>query len=349
MKYSIIVPVYNVEDYLAECLESILGQSCRDFEVLLINDGSTDESGILCDAYAQQYPEFIKVFHCENSGVNRTRVLGLRQASGDICVFVDSDDALRKDALEQLEAVFQKMDCDMVIYGVSRDADFSSDVLTLPFSNLQCSEGAEKRKLYELMTESEIINSVCRKAAKKEIYDQFLADYNMDLDIPIGEDLYLSLPMMTHAKKITYLMENLYYCRRREGSATHSFNSKLYHSLKIVKMQQERYLEIWGIQDYAPVFYSGVVYKWMSVVKSLLENQKSLHKRAVESTLRELSEDAFFRKAYNNMIPERLTRRDRLLAGWLYDGKIQRLCVAGCVYFSTKLKFRKIKQRINYV
>ena len=69
MKFSILVPVYNVEAYVEECIQSVLNQSCRDFELVLVDDGSTDDSGIICDRYAQQNPEQIRVIHKENQGL----------------------------------------------------------------------------------------------------------------------------------------------------------------------------------------------------------------------------------------------------------------------------------------
>ena len=88
---SVIVPVYNAENYLHRCIDSILAQTFTDFELLLINDGSTDNSGEICNAYAQKYP-CIRMFHKNNGGVSSARNLGLTKANGEWIVFVDSDD-----------------------------------------------------------------------------------------------------------------------------------------------------------------------------------------------------------------------------------------------------------------
>jgi len=98
---SIIIPVYNVEDYLARCLESILFQSFKDFEVLLIDDGSTDGSGKICDAYAQNDTR-IRVIHKVNGGVSSARNVGLNNANGQYISFVDSDDFVHPCFLEFL-------------------------------------------------------------------------------------------------------------------------------------------------------------------------------------------------------------------------------------------------------
>lgn len=98
-KVSVIIPVYNAEKYLRKCLDSVLAQSFADFEVLLINDGSTDGSGKICDDYAQKDAR-VKVFHKENGGVSSARNLGLDNATGDWIVFVDSDDYVEKNYFE---------------------------------------------------------------------------------------------------------------------------------------------------------------------------------------------------------------------------------------------------------
>jgi len=98
-KISIIVPVYNAERYLNRCVDSILAQTFTDFEVLLIDDGSTDKSGVICDEYAGK-DERVKVFHKENGGVSSARNVGLENANGEWISFVDADDCLNGDALE---------------------------------------------------------------------------------------------------------------------------------------------------------------------------------------------------------------------------------------------------------
>lgn len=91
MKVSVIIPVYNTQKYLARCLDSILNQTQSELEILLIDDGSTDDSGKLCDAYAKKDNRF-QVIHKENGGVSSARNAGIERMTGDYCCFVDSDD-----------------------------------------------------------------------------------------------------------------------------------------------------------------------------------------------------------------------------------------------------------------
>lgn len=114
MKFSIIVPVYNVEGYLNECIESILTQSFCDYEVILIDDGSVDDSGKLCDFYARRYTQF-RVIHQENKGLSVARNVGIELARGEYILFVDSDDCLENTlVLEQLASASEG--CDIVVF-----------------------------------------------------------------------------------------------------------------------------------------------------------------------------------------------------------------------------------------
>ena len=109
-KFSVIVPVYNVKEYLPECIDSLVGQSYRDYEVLLIDDGSTDESGELCEKYASEFPK-IKCFHKENGGLSDARNYGIARAEGEYLCFVDSDDYVGTDMLQAYVDVINNQHC----------------------------------------------------------------------------------------------------------------------------------------------------------------------------------------------------------------------------------------------
>lgn len=123
MKISVIIPVYNGEMYLKRCLDSIQNQTCKDFEVILIDDGSTDASGKICDQYAKQNSYF-KVYHQENKGVTRTREIGISRASGEYVIWVDADDWVNETLIEKVIQVIEEKHPDIVVYG---DQYFSGD------------------------------------------------------------------------------------------------------------------------------------------------------------------------------------------------------------------------------
>ena len=113
-RFSIIVPVYNVEKYLSTCVESILSQTFNNWELILINDGSTDYSGIICDEYKKKDTR-IKVFHTENKGVSAARNIGLKNAIGEWIAFIDSDDYMEKNWLEVVSMTIKKYKAELYI------------------------------------------------------------------------------------------------------------------------------------------------------------------------------------------------------------------------------------------
>lgn len=185
------------------------------------------------------------------------------------------------------------------------------------------------------------LNSMCMKAAKKEVYDRFLNNYDTDVDIRNGEDLYLSMPLVTYASKIVYLKEKLYFYRIREGSMVHSFSTSLYKSVKAVRTEMEKYIDLWGIPECYPAFYAHVVHLWVNALKKVLKNQSTLERVEGMSILQEMSGDEFFRKAYEKKQPGGLCLTDKILARWLYDGKFPLLKLAGRGF--TLLKKQKEK------
>ena len=117
MKVSVIIPVYNVEQYLKVCLDSILCQDFSDYEILLIDDGSKDSSPAICDEYAQKYSH-VQVIHQENKGQGGARNTGIRAAKGEFLLFVDSDDSLKSGALRAVYEAAAAQDADVAVFGM---------------------------------------------------------------------------------------------------------------------------------------------------------------------------------------------------------------------------------------
>lgn len=110
---SVILPVYNVENYLQYAMDSLKKQTYKNFEIILVNDGSTDNSGKLCDKYSEKYSN-VKVFHKENGGLSDARNFGVKKAKGEFITFLDPDDYLEAYSLELLAGIQEKYNCDIV-------------------------------------------------------------------------------------------------------------------------------------------------------------------------------------------------------------------------------------------
>ena len=218
IKFSIMTPVYKVERYLPECIESVLGQTYGNFEFILVDDGSPDHSGEICDEYAQKDSR-IRVFHKPNGGLMHTRRYALERAQGDYYVFLDSDDYLSLDTLETLSRYISETGVDCVIYGFEwlRPEGTSH----IKCSSYDCGRViTDKRELYNIVFNDEAYNSLCRKCAKASCFDG--RDHSRYYHIKRGEDLLQSLEIIENAGSFLFIPETLYCYRVNPASITHS-------------------------------------------------------------------------------------------------------------------------------
>lgn len=205
---SIVVPVYNAEATLNKCLESIRQQDFKNFEALLIDDGSTDGSGKICEGYVQRDERF-KYFHKSNGGVSSARQLGLEQAQGKYLIFVDSDDWVEVAFLDKLHSQAEKTGADIVY------CDFSEDFTECVKVIKQGAEIVPIDCMRRLLT-GQLHGSLCNKLVKRKIY------IDNDVSFPIGsniyEDLYVCLLLFMHSKIISTVQECLYHYQIQEIS-----------------------------------------------------------------------------------------------------------------------------------
>lgn len=218
IKFSIMTPVYKVERYLPECIESVLGQTYGNFEFILVDDGSPDHSGEICDEYAKKDSR-IRVFHKPNGGLMHTRRYALERAQGDYYVFLDSDDYLSLDTLETLSRYIAETGADCVIYGFEwlRPEGTSH----IKCSSYDCGRViTDKRELYNIVFNDEAYNSLWRKCAKASCFDG--RDHSRYYHIKRGEDLLQPLEILENAGSFLFIPETLYCYRVNPASITHS-------------------------------------------------------------------------------------------------------------------------------
>ena len=168
---SVIVPVYNVERYLRRCVDSILHQTYQDLEVLLVDDGSTDASGAICDEYAAQ-EERVTAVHQKNGGLSAARNAGLERAQGTYLCFVDSDDFLDSRMLETLCRDLQEQDADVAVVGFrmfEREEELAPAELTVP---VQCMTGREA--IRSTLVSDELGDFAWNKLYKRELFREAL-------------------------------------------------------------------------------------------------------------------------------------------------------------------------------
>ena len=213
---SVIAPVYNVEEYLEECLESIRQQTYTDIEVILVNDGSTDGSRELCERFCQKDSRF-KLINQENKGQSVARNRGVKESTGEYLMFVDSDDIINKNVLEVL-LPYMKTDVDIVECRMTRNKEefFLNKTSTIAF------EGNAKKAILNCIEIREVKFCPVTKLYRREIVEKipFLEGY-------IYEDVFTGINYLKHIRKIIVIDYIGYYYRVRPNSTmTKTFHKK---------------------------------------------------------------------------------------------------------------------------
>lgn len=337
MKVSIIIPIFNVEKYLSECVESVMHQTYQDYEIVLVNDGSTDNSGIICDRYSA-IDKRIKVLHISNSGPHHARIKGIEYSSGDVLAFLDSDDVFRKDALEIIVRYFETTNCEMLLFNSAETHAFPSKQLIYTFTNRQNFYGNTKRELYSQSASGTLPNSVCTKAIRREcaIIPEHYKQFGK---IKYGEDLLLSLCFLTNCQNILYIDEGLYHYRLRPGSAVNSFDYSRKDSIKFVHSEFDKFIDIWKMPELRPIHNARKVRGWVQTLKILLENRSCLPEAEFKNELQCMAEDPYFIDAYRSMDASLLSRSYRILAYCLVKKQYQIIeLLCSCMQIVKKLK-----------
>lgn len=216
---SIVVPVYNVEGYVRRCFESVINQTWKDFEVIVIDDGSMDKSGEICDEYAQKDTRF-KVFHQSNQGIGKTRLGGIKKAAGEYVVWADADDWLEPSLLERLVKCIREKKSDIVVYGA---ANVNNKVITSKILWKDLTIDGWRRETI-ISGQSVVWNFM----SKRSLYE----DVNLPEAVHLsGEDGYLTITLFFKAKSVSYINEVLYFhFVGNPNSVTHTMNAKKYYA-----------------------------------------------------------------------------------------------------------------------
>ncbi|MGS2663965.1 glycosyltransferase family 2 protein [Corynebacterium glucuronolyticum] len=211
---SVIVPIYNSREHLAECLESIRHQTFKNFEVVLVDDGSTDDSGDICDRFCRVDSRFMKV-RTENKGVSSARNTGLSQANGLFVTFVDSDDIVHPEFLEILYFAMGDKSETITATGFEKFTVASTKVSAV---SCQATRQIDARSAVSEILYQRLENGICGKL----IPTLLLGVNPFPYGIKIGEDLITLLNTLNKAKELVYVSTPLYYYRQQAGSAIHT-------------------------------------------------------------------------------------------------------------------------------
>ena len=272
---SVIVPVYNVEKYLKRCLESILVQSWNDYEIILVDDGSTDSSAQICDLYAEKY-EMIRVIHKENKGLSDTRNRGIEKASGEYVYFPDSDDWLEPNTFSELSDVIEELTYDII--SLNREFVTSEeDKLISAKSRIQKLSG--KQALLEMLKQRDVTGFANDKIYRKKLF------LDNDIEFPVGkyyEDLGTNYKLFLKATKVYVTNQKYYhYLITNPDSITQSWNEQklqdmfgFYREIYYSPLVREKFEEL-EIEILQAFYINGLIHILSSLYKSNISAQYS--------------------------------------------------------------------------
>lgn len=267
-KVSIIIPVYNVEKYIKDCLNSVILQTYNNIEIIVIDDGSTDRSYTICEEFLNQTDK-LKIYSTQNNGVSMARNLGIKIATGKYIVFLDSDDLIEKNMIEKLVENMKKYNVDMVAcnyFYMYKDknilAKFPENML---ISNEQCK--------IEIFKNTSIRGFSVNKIFKRDIIES--ANLKFQKDIKICEDLLFVFEYLLYSKSIFILNEPLYFYRMRKTSSLHSSLSNelsVFDAInQIIKIEPDLYSKMSELYFYLyfKYYHSLKKYNLLNTVKKV--------------------------------------------------------------------------------
>lgn len=232
-KVSIIVPAYNAEPYIRNCLSSLLCQTYKKIEIILIDDGSTDATGHICDTYQQVHGSLIKVVHCRHCGVSYARLSGLQKAAGEYVVFVDADDWIERDYIQSMLSCMEE--ADIVAAGISREVLNEKESAVSEYNGISPGRfkmDFQREELYGKMLYCKapyqfgVLPYMCNKMFRRDRIQPFLE--RTDKRIFDGEDAAVVYPYLLESREIVLTDECKYHYVNHRDSASLKDSQKAY-------------------------------------------------------------------------------------------------------------------------
>lgn len=293
MLISFIVPVYNAGEYLKPCVDSLLGQSYREIEVILVDDGSTDNSPALCDAFAQSDSR-VRVFHKENGGVHTARNLGISRSEGRYIMFVDADDWIDPETTERVMEIIEAHQPDVVRFTYTREFENDSVKKSNTFVKDGLSRAEACRKIYRQtmgLIEYEwahpenfnFLATTCTSAYKRSL----IVDNGVEFEPrePIGsfEDGLFNLKVMVHAERF-YYMDQAFYHYRKTNAESCTANYRTNYLEKQGKLFDQLYTMALASEDpqLMEAFYNRVVFSNLELCLNALKSSKTGKEKRLE-------------------------------------------------------------------
>lgn len=315
MLFSIVVPVYNVEKYIKECLESLVNQSFQDFEIIVVDDGSTDSCGKICDEYAFKHNK-IKVIHKQNEGLLLARRTGIKECKGDYILHCDSDDYVTSNMLQEIKEVINEYHPDMVMYGyniVNNEHEVLERHYTL-FDQNEYFDKANKEVLIKTLVSTTWLNTMWTKATKRDCVD-IDANYEDFSNIKMGEDVLQVIPLFKNSYSFVYIAKPVYVYRFNNMGMSKQANYSYLGSHISISTKMHDYLLTENVSEKTFIlFYNRFIkdiYKYLlRFIKAKINKKEFLkcYKIATENDIYVNALNAYNKWDFTNRLLKRIVK-----------------------------------------
>ncbi len=341
MLFSIIIPVHNGERYLAECVNSALAQDSKRTEIILVENGSTDNTPVLADNYASQY-ENIKCLHRGRIGLFAARQEGIKAAKGDWIVALDADDKLKENAISTLAVYLENIivrepEISLVIYKATV-LNEHGDQEVLKNGSAHGNKvygGRNKEILYEQFCRDDSLNSMWTKCLRRDIAS--IEPY--DIFLNYGEDLYQTATYLERAEKIAFLDENLYYYRKNEASLTASYSEVFLENQNIVWKRMDDFLLNRRNEQYNEWVRRRKALTCSILIAAIIYSGLSFSDK--KKALKETFEDEFYKQYSHIELPEWAPEEDIFVHKLQMNDEPMKALLSNAIRHDVKVAFKK--------
>ena len=337
---SVIVPVYNVEELLPRCVESILAQTKENIEIILVNDGATDSSGIVCDTYAKK-DQRIKVIHKPNGGLTSAWKAGAEAAQGAYLGFIDSDDWIDEEMYERMWESAAKYDSDVVVCGLVFDYEDPSMEKRQEISDFQ-KEFYDRKELEAvfptLINDGRFFGRTLQPARVTKLYRRALVEKNMSLcheSVSVGEDMQLTLPALLDAKSMSVVKDFYpYHYWFNQNSMTGKFDPNYLDKIKVMEKRLKEISDLKGVFDFKPQITNDFLGLAVIGLKNGVVRNTEGQKSAI-GIIKKYCDDREVQEALKTHTMNRLPMTIRMFL-LLMKGRIYVVCYLICKLFFNK-------------
>lgn len=330
-RLSVIVPVYNVEQYLERCVDSILNQTVKELEIILVDDGSTDNSGSMCDAYAAEHAN-IRVHHKSNGGLTTAWKAGLDLATGRYVGFVDSDDWIDADMYERMLTLAEQEDADVTVCGLVFDFEDPKIPKRNEISNFkkEVYGRADLEALFPtLINDGYFFGRTLQPARVTKLFRRSLLQANVqfcDDKVAVGEDLQITFPVLLDTKKLC-VVQNFYpyHYWINNKSITGQYDSSYIEKVKLLSSRLQAISDAKGVYDFTAQIRNDFLGLAVLAVKNEIYRNYKAGRRNVVANVKRICEDMMVRDAMKKHTMDKLSASIKLYL-WLMRTGHYNLC-----------------------